>query len=142
MLALPGGATATLLTGRGALQDIDQMALVGPHVKLALQCKRVRELVPALERAFAVAQTGVPGPVFVECPVDLQPALVQPCFQRRQILTPVERTIHQMPVALRRATRHDVEIGQIIGPDQQRLGHQSRHGDHQQPAWCIAKEAE
>jgi acetolactate synthase-1/2/3 large subunit len=70
-VVLLGGATATLLTGRGALQDIDQMALVGPHVKLALQCKRVRELVPALERAFAVAQSGVPGPVFVECPVDL-----------------------------------------------------------------------
>ena len=31
----------------------------------------VRELVPALERAFAVARSGVPGPVFVECPVDL-----------------------------------------------------------------------
>ncbi len=70
-VVLLGGATATLLTGRGALQDIDQMALVGPHVKLATQCKRVRELVPALERAFEVATSGVPGPVFVECPVDL-----------------------------------------------------------------------
>src|SRR5512138_3732010 len=32
-LVLIGGATATLLRGRGALQDIDQMALVRPHVK-------------------------------------------------------------------------------------------------------------
>jgi len=70
-VVLLGGATATLLAGRGALQDIDQMALVGPHVKLAVQCKRVKELVPALERAFAAATSGVPGPVFVECPVDL-----------------------------------------------------------------------
>ncbi len=70
-LVLLGGATATVLKGRGSLQDIDQMALIEPHVKLAATCKRVRDLVPTLERAFAVAQEGVPGPVFVECPVDL-----------------------------------------------------------------------
>lgn len=68
---LLGGATATVLKGRGALQDIDQMALIEPHVKWAAACSRVRDLVPTLEQAFAVAQEGVPGPVFVECPVDL-----------------------------------------------------------------------
>lgn len=66
-----GGATATVLKGRGALQDIDQMALMAPHVKWAHAAKRVRELVPALEEAFRVSQEGVPGPVFLECPVDL-----------------------------------------------------------------------
>lgn len=66
-----GGATATVLEGRGALQDIDQMALMEPHVKWAAACRRVRDLVPTLEEAFTVAQQGVPGPVFVECPVDL-----------------------------------------------------------------------
>lgn len=70
-IILLGGATATVLDGRGALQDIDQMALVGPHVKWATSCRSVRELVPKLEKAFRVAQEGVPGPVFVECPVDL-----------------------------------------------------------------------
>ncbi|MCG6919744.1 MAG: thiamine pyrophosphate-binding protein [Acidobacteria bacterium] len=70
-LVLLGGATATLLRGRGALQDIDQMALVRPHVKRATRVKRVRDLRPALERAFRLCREGVPGPVFVECPVDL-----------------------------------------------------------------------
>jgi thiamine pyrophosphate-dependent acetolactate synthase large subunit-like protein len=70
-LILLGGATATILRGRGALQDIDQMALIRPHVKLAIGVKKVRDLAPSLERAFRVAQEGVPGPVFVECPVDL-----------------------------------------------------------------------
>ncbi len=70
-VVLLGGATATVLKGRGALQDIDQMALMEPHVKWATSCNRVRDLVPTLEKAFAVAQEGVPGPVFVECPVDL-----------------------------------------------------------------------
>lgn len=66
-----GGAAPTALQGRGALQDIDQMAVVRPVVKWAKQVKRVKALIPTLEEAFHVAQSGVPGPVFVECPVDL-----------------------------------------------------------------------
>jgi acetolactate synthase-1/2/3 large subunit len=70
-LVLIGGATATMLKGKGALQDIDQMALMRPHVKAAIGVSSVRNLVPAMERAFVVARSGVPGPVFVELPVDL-----------------------------------------------------------------------
>jgi acetolactate synthase-like protein len=70
-VVLLGGATATLLRGRGALQDIDQMALVRPHVKRARRVARVRDLAPALDEAFRLSGEGVPGPVFLECPVDL-----------------------------------------------------------------------
>src|SRR5947209_1395076 len=70
-VVLLGGAAATLLKGRGALQDIDQQALFAPHVKWAASAAAVRDLVPMLEKAFAVARAGVPGPVFLECPVDL-----------------------------------------------------------------------
>jgi acetolactate synthase-1/2/3 large subunit len=70
-LVLLGGATATLLRGRGALQDIDQVAVVRAHVKRTTQVTRVRDLAPALEEAFRISREGVPGPVFVECPVDL-----------------------------------------------------------------------
>ncbi|MCM2252798.1 MAG: thiamine pyrophosphate-dependent enzyme, partial [Ramlibacter sp.] len=68
---LLGGAAPTALQGRGALQDIDQRPLVAPHVKLFRKIVRVRDLGPAVEEAFEVARSGVPGPVFVECPVDL-----------------------------------------------------------------------
>jgi acetolactate synthase-1/2/3 large subunit len=70
-LLLLGGATATLLSGRGALQDIDQMAVVKPLVKWATQVKTVPALGPTIERAIAIATDGVPGPVFVEVPVDV-----------------------------------------------------------------------
>jgi thiamine pyrophosphate-dependent acetolactate synthase large subunit-like protein len=70
-LVLLGGATATVLRNRGALQDIDQLALITPHVKWAVSVSRVKDLVPTLEQAFRVALEGVPGPVFVELPVDL-----------------------------------------------------------------------
>ncbi len=68
---LLGGATATVLRNRGALQDIDQLALFRPHVKWAVSVSRIKDLVPTLEKAFRVALSGIPGPVFVEVPVDL-----------------------------------------------------------------------
>ncbi len=68
---LIGGAAPTALQGRGALQDIDQRPLVSPHVKLFRKILRVRDLCPAVDEAFTVACDGVPGPVFIECPVDL-----------------------------------------------------------------------
>jgi acetolactate synthase-1/2/3 large subunit len=70
-VVLLGGAAPTALQGRGALQDIDQRALVAPLVKLVKRVRRVADLGPAVEEAFAAAREGVPGPVFVECPVDL-----------------------------------------------------------------------
>ena len=70
-VVLIGGAAPTALQGRGALQDIDQRPLVQPHVKRFIKLKRVRDLGPAVSEAFALAASGVPGPVFIECPVDL-----------------------------------------------------------------------
>lgn len=70
-LVLLGGASATILRGRGSLQDIDQLAVIRSHVKWATSVSKVRDLAPAVSRAFAEARRGVPGPVFVECPIDL-----------------------------------------------------------------------
>ena len=66
-----GGAAPTALQGRGALQDIDQRPLVAPHVKRFFKIRRVTELGPAVDEAFWLAASGIPGPVFIECPVDL-----------------------------------------------------------------------
>ncbi len=66
-----GGAAATITRGRGSLQDIDQMSLMKPITKWATSVSKVASLRPTVERAFDVAQSGVPGPVFVEVPIDL-----------------------------------------------------------------------
>jgi len=66
-----GGATATVLRGRGSLQDIDQLSLMKPITKWATRCNKVRDLAPLLKKAFRVATDGVPGPVFLEIPVDV-----------------------------------------------------------------------
>ena len=70
-LLLIGGAAATLLKGKGSLQDIDQLSLMKPHVKSATSVKRCRDIVPVLYNAINRAVSDVPGPVFVELPIDL-----------------------------------------------------------------------
>jgi acetolactate synthase-1/2/3 large subunit len=70
-LLLLGGAAPTALQGRGALQDIDQRPLIEPHVKRFFKVKRVRDLGTMVADALALSRSGVPGPVAVECPVDL-----------------------------------------------------------------------
>ena len=57
--------------GRGSLQDIDQLSVLKPIVKYAATCNTVRDIVPTLRRAFCEAMSGVPGPVFVEFPLDV-----------------------------------------------------------------------
>lgn len=68
---LLGGATATMLRNKGALQDIDQLSLLRSAVKNQNRVNRLRELAPALAIALKTARDNVPGPVFLECPVDL-----------------------------------------------------------------------
>jgi acetolactate synthase-like protein len=69
-LVLLGGATLGLLKGRGSLQDIDQQALFRGQCKWQTTVSRVCDIVPTLDKAFRVAADGVPGPVFVELPID------------------------------------------------------------------------
>lgn len=66
-----GGATATVLRGRGSLQDIDQLSILSPITKWATRVSTFKSLGPTVERAMNVALDGVPGPVFVEVPIDL-----------------------------------------------------------------------
>ncbi|XP_047102030.1 2-hydroxyacyl-CoA lyase 2-like [Schistocerca piceifrons] len=68
---LLGGASAGLLKGRGALQDIDQMSLFTPLCKFCAAVSAVRDIAPTLRQALKEAQSGTPGPVFVELPVDV-----------------------------------------------------------------------
>ena len=69
-ILLLGGASAAILKGRGSLQDIDQLSLFKPLCKYVATIKRVRDIVPEIKKALQIAQSGTPGPVFVELPID------------------------------------------------------------------------
>ncbi|KAG7162141.1 Acetolactate synthase-like protein-like [Homarus americanus] len=68
---LIGGAAATILKGRGALQDIDQMSLFKPLCKYCATVTSVRDIVAVVREALQAAQSGTPGPVFIEFPIDV-----------------------------------------------------------------------
>ena len=66
-----GGAAATVLKGRGSLQDMDHLSLVRSVAKLSKSINQVRDIRSMLEKVIYTAQSGVPGPVYLELPVDL-----------------------------------------------------------------------
>ena len=70
-LILIGGAAATMLKGRGALQDIDQVSAIKPYVKKVYSCNTVRSILPNLREAVVESMKHPKGPVFLECPIDL-----------------------------------------------------------------------
>lgn len=70
-IILFGGAVATILKGKGALQDIEQIELIKSTVKWATRIEQDCDIVNIIEEAFEVSQSGIPGPVFIECPIDL-----------------------------------------------------------------------
>ena len=66
-----GGATPTLLKNRGSLQDIDQLSLMKSLVKWQTSVRTLPQMDEAMRYGLSVAREGVPGPVFVEAPIDL-----------------------------------------------------------------------
>lgn len=66
-----GGAGPRALADMGSLQDMDALGLVGSVTKWAVQVPETERIQEYLDAAFRVAQSDVPGPVFLEMPLDL-----------------------------------------------------------------------
>jgi acetolactate synthase-1/2/3 large subunit len=66
-----GGAGPYALRDMGSLQDMDAVTLMRPITKWSVQVPETRRIVEYVDAAFRVAQSGVPGPVFLELPLDL-----------------------------------------------------------------------
>lgn len=66
-----GGAGPKLLCDMGSLQDMDHVALMRPITKWSVQVPETRRIPEYIDAAFRVAQSNVPGPVFLEMPLDL-----------------------------------------------------------------------
>ncbi len=76
-LVVLGGAAELRVAGRGALQEMEQVALMRPITKWAAQATDARRLPELVQTAFRVATSGVPGPVFLELPFDVLTAQVE-----------------------------------------------------------------
>jgi acetolactate synthase-1/2/3 large subunit len=66
-----GGAGPKALCDMGSLQDMDAVTLMRPITKWSVQVPEIRRVMEYVDAAFRVAQANVPGPVYLEMPLDL-----------------------------------------------------------------------
>jgi len=66
-----GGAGPKALCDMGSLQDMDHVTLMRPITKWSVQVPETRRIGEYIDSAFRIAQANVPGPVFLEMPLDL-----------------------------------------------------------------------
>jgi acetolactate synthase-1/2/3 large subunit len=76
-MMLIGGAAPLGLRGLGALQEMEQVALLRPITKGSFTVAETRQIPEVLTTAIRTALSGRPGPVFVEIPVDLLMATIE-----------------------------------------------------------------
>lgn len=66
------GQVSQAVMGSDAFQEIDVLGLSLPVTKHSFMVRDVNELAATLNEAFAIAQSGRPGPVLVDIPKDVQ----------------------------------------------------------------------
>ncbi len=66
-----GGAGPSQLADMGSLQDMNHLELMRPITKWSVRVPETRRIAEYVDAAFRVAQADIPGPVFLEMPLDL-----------------------------------------------------------------------
>ena len=66
-----GGSSPLKELGTGSFQEFDQVAAMRPLVKWAERVYEVRRIPELINKAFAIAMSGKPGPVYLDFPGDL-----------------------------------------------------------------------
>ena len=66
-----GGASALSQSGMGAFQEMDQVGMFKPITKWSERVMDVRRIPEIMNKAFRVATSGQPGPVYIDLPGDV-----------------------------------------------------------------------
>jgi acetolactate synthase-1/2/3 large subunit len=96
------------------LQDMPQEAVIEPMVKKALVCRKAERIPEYVDMAFRTAQSGRPGPVYLEFPIDVlntpvQQSLVK--YPRTEVASaPVDTAKAKDLINLMKAARQPVVI--------------------------------
>lgn len=71
MIAITGQVSTKLL-GRDVFQEVDITGSVEPFIKHSYLVKDAQEIPRIFKEAFYIASSGRPGPVLIDCPIDVQ----------------------------------------------------------------------
>jgi acetolactate synthase-1/2/3 large subunit len=66
-----GGAGPSQLTDMGSLQDMNHLELMRSITKWSVRVPETRRIAEYVDAAFRIAQADLPGPVFLEMPLDM-----------------------------------------------------------------------
>lgn len=73
-----GGSSSLAEVGTGSFQEFDQVAAMRPLVKWADRVVEARRVPELIDKAFTIAMSGKPGPVYLDFPGDLLYRAVDP----------------------------------------------------------------
>jgi len=120
-LVVIGGQGPHSLAGKGALQEMDVLSVVRPITKWQAAVTDPSRIPELIATAFRQAMSGVPGPVYLEMPLDV---LFAPCepdgvrlpspYPGRPAVPGDERRVAEAAALLRQADRPVVLIGSQV----------------------------
>ena len=110
--------------GMGALEEIDQPAIVAPVCRGVEVVSHARHVVPRLDLAISTAlgDNGPPGPVFVEFPTDILAEALPPPYaadaawsrRTRAMRQPLPETVHRAAELVRNSRRPLIISGRAV----------------------------
>ena len=104
------------LLGKDSFQEVDIAGITMPITKHSFIVKDINDLAKVVRRAFAIAQTGRPGPVLVDITKDVTAAVTEftpqtPDLIQRQTDTICENDIEDVLQAIRKAEKPMIFVG-------------------------------
>ncbi|OOL17854.1 acetolactate synthase [Bombella intestini] len=111
------GQVPVSVIGTDAFQEADMVNITKPATKASVQVREAAALAPTLRDAFALAQSGRPGPVFVDLPKNItaskaplppRPAAVK---EEAAAVTPDAQAISRAVEAMKKARKPLLYVG-------------------------------
>ena len=82
-LILITGQVPRAMIGKGAFQETDVFGLALPIVKHSYLVMNVEDIPRVVKEAFYIANTGRPGPVWIDIPKDVQQSMCKPVYPEK-----------------------------------------------------------
>ncbi|MFJ7981825.1 thiamine pyrophosphate-binding protein [Lysinibacillus xylanilyticus] len=112
------GAVPVNTIGLNASQELDAQPIFQPVTKYSVTVKESKDLLKEVVKATEIAMSGVPGPVHIAIPIDVQHEIVQniemPAPPKRTAIVPNIDTINNVAEELMRRKNGYILVGQGV----------------------------
>jgi acetolactate synthase-1/2/3 large subunit len=110
------GAVPTRTVGLNASQELNAVPLFQAVTKYSVSVQRAADLLHEVAKAVSIALSGIPGPVHVQMPIDVQLEQIEPVplppFPQQEISVPDRGLLKQAATALLERRKGIIFVGQ------------------------------